>query len=59
MTMAVVAFSVVLNTMGAKYLPMFEIVILFLHIFGFFAVLITLWVLAPKVSGLTNTREHY
>jgi hypothetical protein len=50
MTMAVVAFSVILNTIGAKYLPIFEIMILILHVSGFVAVLVSLWVLAPKVN---------
>ena len=50
MTMAICIFSVFFNTVGAKHLPLFESMILFLHIFGFFAILIPLWVLAPKVS---------
>lgn len=49
--MAVVCFSVLFNTVGAKHLPLFESVILFLHIFGFFAILIPLWVLAPKAPA--------
>ena len=51
MTIAVTIFSVFFNTVGAKHLPLFESMILFLHIFGFFAVCIPLWVLAPKNSA--------
>lgn len=51
MTMAIVVFSMFFNTVGAKHLPLFESMILFLHIFGFFAVLIPLWVLAPKAPA--------
>ena len=54
MTMAVATFAVFFNTVGAKHLPLFESMILFLHIFGFFAVLIPLWVLAPKASLLLH-----
>ena len=53
MTIAVVLFSLLFNTVGAKHLPLFESMILFLHIFGFFAILIPLWVLAPKVPAKT------
>lgn len=41
--------SVFFNTLGARHLPLFESLILILHIVGFFAVIITLGVLAPKV----------
>jgi amino acid transporter len=50
-TMAVTVFSLFFNTVGAKHLPLFESIILFLHIFGFFAILIPLWVLAPKAPA--------
>lgn len=51
MTIAVVLFAVAFNTFCAKRLPLFEGVILFFHIFGFFAILIPLWILAPKASA--------
>lgn len=54
MTMAIVVFSLFFNTIGAKHLPLFESLILFLHVFGFFAIIIPLWVLAPKVSHLVH-----
>lgn len=56
-TMAVTVFSLVFNTVGAKHLPLFESIILFLHVFGFFAILIPLWVLAPKVPAKTVFTE--
>ena len=51
MTMGVTLLSVVFNTVGARHLPLFESLILVLHIVGFFAVIITLGVLAPKVAS--------
>lgn len=48
MTIAVAAFAVLFNTLGARQLPLFETAILALHIVGLFAILIPLWVLAPK-----------
>lgn len=49
--MAFALFSVSLNIFGAKHLPLFEGVILFFNIVGFFAVMIPLWVLAPKAPS--------
>lgn len=43
---AVLAFAVIINTVGSRTLAHFEGVILALHILGFFAVLIPLLVLA-------------
>ncbi|CAG7930851.1 unnamed protein product [Penicillium olsonii] len=43
---AVVAFSVVINSVGGKVLPRFEGMILVLHILGFFAILIPLTYMA-------------
>ena len=50
-TIAVCIFALLFNTFAAKRLPSFEGVILFFHIFGFFAINIPLWVLAPKASS--------
>jgi choline transport protein len=44
---AVLAFSVVINTIGSKTLAHFEGVILIVHILGFFAIIIPLVYLAP------------
>ncbi|KAI5255770.1 amino acid permease [Aureobasidium subglaciale] len=51
MTILMAVLAVMVNTLGAKRLPLLEAVILFLHIFGFFAVLTPLWVIAPKISA--------
>ena len=51
MTIAVALFSIAFNTFAAKRLPLFEGVILFVHVLGFFAILIPLWILAPKASA--------
>lgn len=44
---AVLAFAVVINTVGSKTLAHFEGLILILHLLGFFAILIPLVYLAP------------
>ena len=45
---AISFFAIIFNTYLAKRLPLVEGVILILHICGFFAILIPLWVLAPR-----------
>ena len=50
-TVGVALFSVLFNTYAARQLPLFEGFIMLFDILGFFAVLIPLWVLAPKVSA--------
>ena len=49
--LAALLVTVLLNTWGAKVLPMLETVSLFGHIGGFLITLIPLWVLAPKNSA--------
>ena len=44
---ALVFFSLFINTTLARQLPSIEGIILVLHIFGFIAILIPLWLLAP------------
>ena len=51
MTILMAVLAVMVNTLGAKRLPLLEATILFLHVFGFFAVLVPLWVIAPKISA--------
>lgn len=51
LTFAVATFSVFFNTFLVKRLPLVEGIVLILHIFGFFGVLITLWVLGPRASA--------
>ena len=45
---AIASFSIIFNTFLARKLPLVEGTILVFHIFGFFAIFITLWVLAPR-----------
>ena len=44
---ASIVFTIVLNTVFGKFLPMFEGSILVIHILGFFAILIPLAVMGP------------
>ncbi|KAH3994513.1 hypothetical protein HBI56_160530 [Parastagonospora nodorum] len=45
---AVASFSIVFNTLLARKLPLVEGTVLVLHIFGFFAIFVTMWVLGPR-----------
>jgi choline transport protein len=40
-----------MNTYGAKHLPVLEGIVLVVTIFGFFCIIIPLWVLAPKAPA--------
>lgn len=40
-----------MNTFGAKRLPILEGIVLVVHIFGFFCIIVPLWVLAPKADA--------
>lgn len=51
MTWVMALAAVSFNIFAAKHLPLFEGVILFFNIIGFFAVCIPLWVLAPKAPS--------
>lgn len=48
LTIAVAAFATVFNITLARRLPMIEAVILIIHIFAFFGIIVPLWVLAPR-----------
>ena len=60
LAIATVLVGVVFNTFLARKLPLIEGIVMILHILGFFAILIPLWILAPKApssqvwSGLQN-----
>lgn len=41
----------VLNLWGADFMPLFQNIMLVLHIFGFLATIIVLWVLSPRNSA--------
>lgn len=48
MIIAVATVCIVFNTFFAKKLPLIEGLILIIHVFGFFAILIPLWALSEK-----------
>ena len=50
-TIAIVVFAALINIFLAKHLPWLEGLILVLHVLGFVAVVIPLWVLAPRNSA--------
>lgn len=47
----IACFATLFNTFGARQLPLLEGVVLFIHIFGFFAIIIPLWAMAPKAPA--------
>lgn len=51
LVIAIVAFCVIFNTFLASKLPMVEGMVLILHVVAFFAVLIPLWTLAPRLPA--------
>jgi choline transport protein len=51
LVIAITAFCIIFNTFLAKRLPMVEGLVLIIHLLGFFAVLVPLWVLAPRSSA--------
>ncbi|KAL4788296.1 amino acid/polyamine transporter I [Aspergillus varians] len=48
LSIAITTFSILFNTFLAKNLPMVEALILIIHVVGLFAIIIPLWVLAPR-----------
>ncbi|KAK2759402.1 hypothetical protein FQN54_002880 [Arachnomyces sp. PD_36] len=56
-TIAIAVISTFVNTYGANQLPTLEKLILILHVFGFFAVMIPLWVMAPRTPTETVFTE--
>ncbi|MCJ1249806.1 hypothetical protein MMC30_007032 [Trapelia coarctata] len=55
LVIAVTSFAMIFNTFAASRLPVVEAIVLVLHILGFFAILIPLWVLAPRNTGLNDS----
>ena len=51
LVVAVTVFAIIFNTFLAKKLPTVEGVILVIYVVGFFAIIIPLWVLAPRASA--------
>ena len=50
LAIAVIVFAIVFNTVLAQRLPLMEGLIVVLHILGFFAIIIPLWVMAPRTK---------
>lgn len=48
LVIAISTFSILFNTFLAKNLPFVEGLILIIHVIGLFAIIIPLWVLAPR-----------
>jgi choline transport protein len=57
MIIAVACVAILFNTFFAKKLPLIEGIILIIHIFGFFGILIPLWALSPRQSARTVFTE--
>ena len=51
MTLLIAIIGMLFNVFAAKRIPLFEGIVLVFHIIGFFATMIPLWVLAPKVPS--------
>ena len=61
-TLLVFAMVLVLftaNIWGAKSLPLLQNILLVVHVFGFFAVIIVLWILAPRNTASTVFTQFY
>ncbi|KAI4191057.1 MAG: hypothetical protein L6R41_000372 [Letrouitia leprolyta] len=48
---AITAFCVIFNTVLAKRLPAVEGIVLTIHVMGLFAVIVPLWILAPRATA--------
>lgn len=51
LSIAAISFSIIFNTALAVQLPMIEGVVLILHLAGFFAIILPLWVMAPRSTA--------
>lgn len=51
LAIACIVFSIIFNTVLASRLPLIEGLVLILHILGFFAIIIPLWVMAPRAPA--------
>jgi choline transport protein len=51
LSIAAIFFSIVFNTSLAVKLPLIEGVVLVLHLAGLFAIIIPLWVMAPRANA--------
>jgi len=57
LTIAAISFSIIFNTALAVQLPLVEGIVLILHLAGFFAIIIPLWVMAPRANAHTALLE--
>jgi choline transport protein len=48
LSIGVALFAIIWNTFLVRKLPFLEIILVILHIFGFFAFIIVLWVMSPR-----------
>ena len=53
LSIAAISFAIVFNTLLAAKLPLIEGSVLILHLTGFFAILIPLWIMAPRGNPRT------
>ncbi|KAK0768445.1 hypothetical protein LTR59_017660 [Friedmanniomyces endolithicus] len=57
LTIAIIASSIFFNTFLAVRLPLIEGIVLVLHLCGIFAIIVPLWVLAPRAPAHTALLE--
>ncbi|KAK6376338.1 hypothetical protein LTS17_006933 [Exophiala oligosperma] len=57
LSMSTTVFCISFNTIFASRLPIIEGMILILHVVGWFAIVITLWVMAPRADAHTALLE--
>lgn len=57
LTIAIIASSIFFNTFLAVRLPLIEGIVLVLHLCGIFAIIVPLWVLAPRAAAHTALPE--
>ncbi|KAG7416715.1 putative amino-acid permease [Fusarium oxysporum f. sp. raphani] len=51
LTISIAAFSVLFNILLARKLPLIEAIVLVIHVFAFFGIFVTLWVLSPRADA--------
>merc|ERR1719238_2491016 len=51
MVIAVTILVWVLNIWGSKAMPVFQNIMLMVHVFGFLVIIIVLWVLSPRATA--------
>lgn len=51
MVIAVTILVWVLNIWGSKFMPVFQNIMLVVHVFGFLAIIIIFWTLSPRATA--------